>query len=108
MVKRYLDSRNSNYWQDKLLKRQQECPRCGRKTAKALEYYEVDGHGRYEGNGIVVSKKQHSYTSKHYTVYSIWDGESYRPFPYGNFDRYKCAVDFANDIVNVHINLEGS
>ena len=83
--------------------RRLQCPQCGKKAARYIEYVTLLGETPYRGNLRVISKKRSGGYIRgekiNYTIYNLWDGESYSKFNYGYFDRYRCAVDWANDIV---------
>tara|TARA_Y100001938_G_C7920830_1_gene344380 strand:+ start:121 stop:456 length:336 start_codon:yes stop_codon:yes gene_type:complete len=100
------------------------CKQCGRHPIRAYEKI-YDG-ALYQGNERIVSREkvlsfdewmngltgEKFYTDEElqqmYKTYlalpkwiQVWDGVSYRHWRYGYFCRYECAVDYANDAVEV-------
>ena len=87
---------------------QQSCANCGKGSAKDTTNESLYNDEVYTGNLQVIRTKVHHYgdsvrisdrpVSK-VTVLTLWDGESYERFRYGEFCTLRCAEHFANDAV---------
>ena len=102
------------------------CKQCGRHPVRAHE--KISDGAAYRGNERIVSREKDLlfdewmngltgetfYTDeelqqmyKNYLALpkwiQVWDGVSYRHWRYGYFCRLKCAVDYANDAVEIEM-----
>jgi len=71
---------------------QPTCPQCGAKAKKHTQSWWETSRGKYTGNLQIIRRKDETLT--------LWDGESYYMYA-GYFCRNRCAIDFANDIINI-------
>ena len=82
------------------------CPTCGAKAKKHTDSHFIPREGApYKGNMKVIRNHYHTYydedgtLQKELSSQDIWDGETYY-HRYGNFCKYRCAVTYANTVVN--------
>ena len=105
--------RRNTFEKCKSFDRQRMCPQCGKRSPKFIQKFFAQNNEPYRGNLKILRTEKNAYSVEHQetgTIYHLWD-YSYRGFPYGEFCRYDCAVQYANfrfmqDVDNLIYNKE--